>query len=56
MSAGGPHLVPSGPNRTKRWWKSWFVLCLSQDVHLLLPADVTRLGSQAFSSDWHLHL
>ena len=55
MSAGGPHLVPSGLNRTRRWRKAWFALGLSQDVHLL-PSAVTRLGSQAFSSDWYLHL
>lgn len=37
-----------GPNRTKRWRKGDCILCLSWDVHRLLPLDISTSGFRAF--------
>ena len=37
-----------GLNRTKRWRKCEFVLCLRWDIHLLLPLDISTPGFQGF--------
>lgn len=37
-----------GLNRTERQRKGKLALCLSWDIHLLLPLDISALESQAF--------